>query len=188
MKLEQFIQTNRDAFEQGSPSAQVWERLAAQLPITNVPEQLVTNPFRAIHRGAGWARGVWAASVAVLLLAAGLWWVNDRYAVVRQPDLVAVSPGYAKEMAQYASLIDTKRFELQQLTTSNPALYGQFEQDLKHLDTSYQGLRHDLPDTPNQEVLIQAMIQNLQLQIDLLNEQLRVIQRIKQQRTPNEPV
>jgi hypothetical protein len=187
--LENFIRDNRDAFEQNGPSAGLWERIADQLPDESAPIQ-AAQPFRAVHRQPSWTRSywTWAASIALLLLAGSLWWVNDRYAPTTQSDVVAFSPTYAKEVAQYANLIDAKRTELQQLTESNPALYGEFAQDLERLETSYKGLKKELPNTPNQEVLIQAMIQNLQLQIDLLNEQLRVIQRIKQQTTTNEPV
>lgn len=193
MSLEKFIRDNRDAFEQDGPSAGLWERIADQLPDQSAPIQ-TAQPFRAVHRqpsryGGAWTRSywTWAASIALLLLAGSLWWINDRYAPTKQADVMAFSPTYAKEVAQYASLIETKRTELQQLTESNPDLYGEFAQDLDRLEASYKGLKKELPNTPNQEVLIQAMIQNLQLQIDLLNEQLRVIQRIKQQ-TSNEPV
>ncbi len=189
MSLENFIRDNRDAFEQNGPSVGLWERIADQLPDQPTSSK-TAEPFRAIHRQPSWtsSRWAWAASIALLLLAGSLWWINDRYAPTTQSDVVAFSPTYAKEVAQYASLIDNKRAELQQLTENNPALYGQFAQDLQRLESSYKGLKKELPNTPNQEVLIQAMIQNLQLQIDLLNEQLRVIQRIKQQTTTNEPV
>ena len=82
-------------------------------------------------------------------------------------------------------LIDDKRAELKQMTEDNPALYQEFATDLDRLEKSYKSLKADLPQNPNQEMLIQAMIQNLQLQINLLNEQLRVIQRIKQQTHEN---
>jgi len=198
MSLEKFIRDNRDAFEQDGPSAGLWERIADQLPDEPAPAKPV-EPFKTVHRqrtqygdttyGGTWTRSywTWAASIALLLLAGGLWWANDRYRPTAQPDVVAFSPTYAREVAQYASLIDAKRSELKQLTESNPDLYGEFAQDLNRLEASYKGLKKELPNTPNQEVLIQAMIQNLQLQIDLLNEQLRVIQRIKQQ-TNHEPV
>lgn len=195
--LENFIRDNRDAFEQNGPSAGLWERIADQLPSPTDTTQSA-QPFWAVHRqrtypnqryGRAWTRSywTWAASIALLLLAGGLWWVNDRYRPTQQADVVAFSPAYAREMTQYASLIDNKRSELQQLTEKNPDLYGEFAQDFDRLEASYKGLKKELPNTPNQEVLIQAMIQNLQLQIDLLNEQLRVIQRIKQQPT-NDPV
>lgn len=210
MNFDEFIHANRNAFEQDGPSAGLWERIADQLPDDETPNHGLTasnrdvpgtdvpstgstdprstpvngKPFGAVHRNTAWVRQApirWAAAVALLLLAGGFWWMNSRYGVTQQPEVLAVSPSYAKEVTHYASLIDDKRDELRQLTESNPALYNEFSGDLESLEASYQTLKADLPDTPNQEVLIQAMIQNLQLQIDLLNEQLRVIQRIKQQ-------
>lgn len=211
MNLEKFIQNNRGAFEQDGPPADFWLRIADQLPddsgnddaptadvpgppvppiglSNNVPKPRPEQPFRAVHRtrhesGAGRMQWRWAASVALLLLTGTVWWINSRYGVTKQPEIVAISPSYAKEVTHYASLIDDKQDELRQLTKANPDLYQQFSGDLKSLETSYESLKADLPQTPNQDVLIQAMIQNLQLQIDLLNEQLRVGKRIKQQAT-----
>jgi len=37
-----------------------------------------------------------------------------------------------------------------------------------------------LPSNPNREQLLEAMIQNLKLQTELLNQQLLIIQKIKQ--------
>ena len=90
------------------------------------------------------------------------------------------SPAW-REFVQYARLVDEKQAELKAMTVSNPALYQAFATDLDRLERSYQTLKADLPENPNQETLVQAMIQNLQLQINLLNEQLRVIQRMKAQ-------
>jgi hypothetical protein len=146
-----------------------------------------TGDSRLGSRQIGWPALDWrvAASIAVLLLAGAFIYMNQQYGVTHQPDVVAASPMYAKEVVQYTRLIDDKRAELKQMTEGNPALYQEFAIDLDRLEKSYQSLKADLPQNPNQEVLIQAMIQNLQLQINLLNEQLRVIQRIKQQTHEN---
>lgn len=197
MSLENFIREHRADFEQNAPTDAIWRRLA-----TRLPEQATSangasskndapappNPFLGVQRGGGMARRWWAVAASVALLLGVLWWVNARYDIAEQPEVVAISPTYAKEVAQYASMIDDKRDELKAMTTNNPALYQQFAKDLDRLELSYAGLKKDLPETPNQEILIQAMIQNLQLQIDLLNEQLRVIQRMKQQNTTHETV
>jgi hypothetical protein len=210
--LERFVRDNREDFDSHDPSPALWAKIADKLPAdtTNTADgqpgaleiaqpqpfmtattekDTVVRPLNG-HRlrgnnGSAWRGWAVAASVAVLLLAGGFWWLNHRYGVAEQPDVVAVSPAYAKEFVQYARLIDTKQNELRQMTKSNPALYKQFAADLDRLESSYQNLRAELPQNPNQEVLIQAMIQNLQLQINLLNEQLRVIQRMKQQTHEN---
>ena len=200
--LERFIRDNREDFDNKEPSDSLWKKIEAGLPTGDQPDQQSKplSPFQTIHRnntvsGNGQIGGPWlmrnwrvAASVAVLLLAGCFLYINRNYGVTRHPELVAVNPGYAKEVVLYTKLIDTKRTELRQMTEDNPALYQEFSGDLDRLEKSYKTLKADFPKNPNQEVLIQAMIQNLQLQIDLLNEQLRVIQRIKQQIHETNPV
>ena len=79
--------------------------------------------------------------------------MNQQYGVTHQPEVVAASPTYAKEVVQYTRLIDTKRAELKQMTEDNPALYQEFATDLDRLENSYQSLKSDLPQNPNQEML-----------------------------------
>ena len=209
--LERFVRDNREDFDNPEPSPDLWAKIADKLPAdtttttaadaqpgavayTPQPETEATAPrIGVIHplnghtvrgsNGGRWRGWAVAASVTLLLLAGGFWGLNHRYGVTEQPDVVAVSPAYANQFVQYARLIDTKQSELRQMTKSNPALYKQFAADLDRLESSYLNLRAELPENPNQEVLIRAMIQNLDLQISLLNEQLRVIQRMKQQQT-----
>lgn len=202
--LERFVRDNREAFDDKEPSAKLWQKIEAGLnesdPNKASPDKQTDRvlPFQQIHRNhsqsgsrqIGWPNLDWrvAASIAVFLLAVGFLYMNQQYGVTRQPEVVAASPTYAKEVVQYMRLIDTKRAELKQMTEGNPELYREFATDLDRLENSYRSLKADLPKNPNQEMLIHAMIQNLQLQINLLNEQLRVIQRIKQQTNESTPV
>ncbi len=195
--LERFVRDNREAFDDKEPPNNLWQKIELGLDKQQSQKE---SPFLQIHkdpslnggarlgsRQIGWPSLDWrvAASIAVLLLAGAFLYMNQQYGVTHQPDVVAASPMYAKEVVQYTRLIDDKRAELKQMTEDNPALYQEFATDLDRLEKSYTSLKADLPQNPNQEMLIQAMIQNLQLQINLLNEQLRVIQRIKQQTHEN---
>ena len=50
-------------------------------------------------------------------------------------------------------------------------------------------LKSDLPGNPNEELVLGAMIENLRIQIDLLNEQLTIIKKIKESKnTKNEKI
>ncbi len=208
--LERFVRDNREAFDDKEPSGNLWQKIDAGLdgpgldgPGLEMPQPDKEAPFLQVYknpslverskvegRQIGWPMLDWrvAASIAVLLLAGVFFYMNRQYGVTHQPEVVAASPMYAKEVVQYTRLIDDKRTELKQMTEGDPALYKEFATDLDRLEKSYLSLKADLPQNPNQEVLIQAMIQNLQLQINLLNEQLRVIQRIKQQTHETNPV
>jgi hypothetical protein len=83
-----------------------------------------------------------------------------------------------EEMNHYASLVELKHKQLKSIEKDEPLLYKQFAADVYKLDSVYNGLKKQLPKNPNREQLLEAMIQNLQLQMGLLNHQLQIIKQI----------
>jgi hypothetical protein len=83
-----------------------------------------------------------------------------------------------EEMVHYAKLIEIKQRELKTIQRDEPLLYKQFSGDLTKLDSVYHSLENQLPTNHNSEELLEAMIQNLQLQMGLLNQQLGIIKKI----------
>jgi len=94
---------------------------------------------------------------------------------IRQPE----DDSYNEEMYHYARLVAIKHKELKTLEKDEPLLYKQFSGDVQKLDKVYHSLEIQLPQNSNREQLIEAMISNLQLQIGLLNKQLKIIKQIK---------
>lgn len=191
--LERFVRDNRNSFDSDSPSPDVWQRIEKQLQEKrSAPVRRLKHKWLAI-----------AASVALVISVATVWLVmknpdtagntvavTDRAtspAATDQPaktdDIAAIDPEYARQVAQFAVLIDQKQDELKSLQKDNPGLYQKFSRDIERLDSTYNVLKHQLPVNPNKEELLQAMIYNLQLQIDLLNQQLDIIQKIKTSKT-----
>jgi hypothetical protein len=83
-----------------------------------------------------------------------------------------------EEMYHYAKLVEIKHKELKKIQRDEPLLYKQFAGDVNKLDSVYHSLQNQLPKNPNREQLLEAMIQNLQLQMRLLNHQLDIIKQI----------
>ncbi|HTI08399.1 MAG TPA: hypothetical protein VL832_07570, partial [Puia sp.] len=83
-----------------------------------------------------------------------------------------------EEMYHYARLVELKHKELKTIEKDEPLLYRQFAADVHALDSVYQSLQQQLPKNPNREQLLEAMLQNLQLQMGLLNHQLDIIKQI----------
>ncbi len=86
--------------------------------------------------------------------------------------------GYQEEMGHYAALLRIKHKELRTIEKDEPLLYEQFAGDIKKLDSVYHALEKQLPGNPNHEQLMEAMVQDLQLQMKLLNHQLDIIKQI----------
>jgi hypothetical protein len=83
-----------------------------------------------------------------------------------------------KEMVYYAKIVELKHDELRKIKKDEPLLYQQFSGDVYKLDSVYLNLKRQLPKNSNREQLLEAMIQNLQLQMELLNHQLNIIKQI----------
>ncbi|MEN9570540.1 MAG: hypothetical protein RL172_1771 [Bacteroidota bacterium] len=181
-RLEKYIKDNRDLFDEALPSTQVWDTIEKKI---NAPQ---TNPFTISHKAA------WLAAASVLLLLLLTVWFNksnhdlpttDTAADIvkdssAMPDIATVNPDALPEVNQFAQLIALKQQELKQLSHDQPALYQKFTSDIQRLDSTYTILKKHLQMAPNKELLLQAMVQNLQLQLEVLNQQLQVIQTIKQ--------
>jgi hypothetical protein len=196
--LEQFIRDNRDQFDTDEPGEQVWKKL----------EQELTDKDQTNHQQRSKGRNIllftifrWSAAAAILILAGiGIYsLLNNRpvrdHDLVQQPathdtpavnDLLKeINPGYAREVYQFTQLIEEKQQELKEIEKENPNLYKKFVADINKLDSSYIALKTELPDNPNREQLLEAMIENLRLQTEILNQQLSIINQIKASKSSN---
>lgn len=181
-KLEKFIKENRSAFDEAVPGAAIWDRVEASLPDRK------QTKLRALYR---WS----AAAAAVLLVGTGLYFFvfrqpqPDRYLATNPQHIdtaiVRLAPDEAPQMFHFTKMIDEKQEELKKLSKEQPELYHQFIKDVTQLDSSYKVLRDKLKISPNREMLVEAMIQNLQLQLNVLNQQLNIIKQIKEHKTTN---
>jgi septal ring factor EnvC (AmiA/AmiB activator) len=179
-KLKIFISDNRKAFDDEIPSNKMWENIEASL--TGKKERKTI--LRPLYQ---WSM----AAAAVLILATGAWFVffkkpaETQVVVKTEPDINILAPEYAGQMNQFAKMIDSKQHELKILAKEQPELYQQFTTAINQLDSSYNTLKNQLSATPNKEMLLEAMIQNLQLQLNVLNQQLSIIHQIKETKKYN---
>src|SRR5690606_14508504 len=115
-----------------------------------------------------------------------LFFLNAEYGIMKDPQMALTAPSYAREYTRYNTLIEEKRNDLYRLANENPEMYKDFSDELNQLEQNYKRLRNELTKTPNQDELINAMIQNLQWQIDILNQQLNIINRINENERQDE--
>lgn len=195
--LEQFIRDNRNQFDTEEPGEQVWEKLEEQLTDKNQANQKQTpkGPKIILFTILRWS----AAAAIIILAGIGIFsLLNNRPGsdVVQQPAktdtpaindpiLKEINPGYAKEVYHFTQLIELKQNELKEIEKENPNLYKKFVADIDKLDSSYNALKKELPANPNREQLLAAMIENLRLQTEILNQQLSIINQIKASKRNN---
>jgi hypothetical protein len=127
-----------------------------------------------------------AASIIVVMGVAFFLYVRNES---KKVDYASINPVYAKQQVQYASMVQTKRTELKQLTQNDPEIYQEFSKEIAKMDSTYKKLNSELATSPNQEAILQAMIRNLQMQTEVLNQQLNIIEHYNQMKKEekNEP-
>jgi len=176
-KLEDFVNRHREDFDSELPQRDIWKEIEKQ------PAAPVKKIFRLFTRTQV------AASILVLANAAILFFLvqrktSDNDSIRLQPattqSAASPEPLYEQQLDEISKVVTLKQARLKEIEKANPVLYKTFISALNQLNSSYQQLEKELINTPNKELLLEAMIQNLQLQQELLNQQLTIYQTIKQ--------
>lgn len=89
---------------------------------------------------------------------------------------------FAAKAKTYNEAIEERQRQLNRLAEKQPELVNQFASDLVALDSAYQVLQRQAQHTPASDVIIKAMIQNLQLQAELLSRQLQILNNYSDQK------
>ena len=189
-EFEKFIRKNRSDFDDASPSDKVWKGIEKKFPAKKEERRFT---LRDIYK--------WSAAAAIFFVALTsvyfLFIKKDSHEIptvkTGNPDnpsrfvnFNSIAIEYAAEFKEASQAVETRQKELRTAIANNPELYKKFQQDLNSLDSSYRILREQAAQSVNGDVLIKAMIQNLQLQSELLGRQLMIIHEFKTTKTPKD--
>jgi hypothetical protein len=189
--LEKFIRKNRGDFDDANPSNKVWKNIEQSLPVKKEAKHFT---IRDIYK--------WSAAAAIFFITlTSVYFLfikkpasNDQEKTStiksRTPEnssrfdnFNSVSIEFAAEFKEAAQAVEDRQKELRVAIANDTELYRKFQQDLNILDSSYRLLREQARHSVNGDVIIKAMIQNLQLQSELLSRQLMIIHEYKTTKT-----
>ena len=186
-ELKNFIDENRREFDDDLPSSSAWHQIERSIGANKPIKQF---SVRDIYK--------WTAAAAVFFITATCFYFlvirknNNDTAVVKTDksavnsnttDISRMAPEYAAEATKIYRSIESQQQQLKAIAKEQPELYSQFSEDLAALDSSYRVLKTHAVQTPNRELIIRAMLQNLQLQAELLGKQLRILNEFKNNKT-----
>ncbi|TSD64971.1 hypothetical protein FFF34_013830 [Inquilinus sp. KBS0705] len=174
-RLEDFISNNREQFDDLQPRADLWSNIEKELDAWE--EQQKPKKREAKTFSLGFVLKVAATIIVVMGIGFGVYIQSQK---TEEVDLADINPTYAKQQVHYASLIETKRTRLKLIAKFDPQLYREFSGEIAKMDANYKKLNIDLATSPNQERVLRAMIRNLQIQTEVLNQQLSVIEQFKE--------
>lgn len=156
MKLEDFIQQNRSAFEEEGPGPRVWAALEKELP--------VKRSGRVVRM---MARHWWKAAIIVALIAnAGL---LIKFLHTKQ-EVAYVIPEMEEVQLYYTSKIEQKLDELNKYPADQLGLDSTTREELKLRNDTYLLLEKELVNNPGNERIRAAMVRYYQMKLELLDK------------------
>jgi hypothetical protein len=200
--LEKFVQKHAGEFDSETPPASVWNAVEQRLPqrrqkmfskrdvfkwsaAAAIFFVLLTSAyFLWIKKAPATSPGVQPVVKAETLSTDNtLATIPQNTAVLRaetaEDNIQSTEPQYADEAAQMYRAIAVRQNRLIDATKNDPELYRQFSADLQVLDSTCTVLKKQLKYTPNRDIIIKAIMQNLRLQAELLGRQLSIINEFK---------
>ncbi|WP_422359891.1 hypothetical protein [Reichenbachiella sp.] len=171
-RLEDFIKSHRADFDDLEPREHTWAK---------IQNELQSNDQKKDYT---W---LWkAAAVVFLCISVGL--AVERTMSTDFEAVAEVNQSQKSRSAElrevegyYTQLISQKRSEIKSVIDKKGLTDVELLKDMEQLDSMYAKLKKDLKRNQNDERLINAMIQNLQLRVEILNKQLRILERISKQ-------
>jgi hypothetical protein len=158
-QLEDFIRRNKNAFDDKEPSDKNWKNIEASLAFAK-PASLWNSVT------------IWrAAAVVFMVLSAYLLFPkgtlkSGQTAESNLREFNDVEAFYVQQISEKVDLIDTFK--------KNEGLNG-YTQDFKQLEAMYMVLKEEMKTHPSQKVK-DALVLNLLVRIDLLNQQLHKLE------------
>jgi hypothetical protein len=160
-RFEKYVRENRSRFDDEVPSDELWSKIDQGLE----------------EQGGSTSYVFWkVAAVILLLISVGLFIEREvRNHIPAENTRISE----VEEVENYyTTLIAEKKQEL--LRMSDDSLAMQFLVELDYLDSSYQHLKSTFKQEVADERVVGAMIENLQLRIQILNRQLEILENVKQ--------
>ena len=169
--IEEYIKAHKRDFDLNSPSEGLWGRIEADME-----QSRIKKPLRLRF---------WLGIAASLILITAFIFTYTYHSRNTEVDIADLNPSYAKKEMKFASMIEEKKDSLMVFAKDNPELYNRFNNDLSQLGADYENLKKELQYSPNQKLVVKAMVRNLEIQLQIINQQLSIINEVDQYKKEN---
>ncbi len=159
--LEKFVQNHREQFDDDFHSKKVWNRISTEM-----------SPPSESKKHIWWK----VAAVFFLMSTLALMW-DKLQAPTSSLEASAHYEEFKLAEDYYVNLIAERRQQLEQLNGED--LTREFLQDLDQLDQLYEDLGDRFEGAGDDRKIIDAMINNLQLRLEILNRQIEILDRLR---------
>lgn len=180
--IDEVIRENKDFFEDAEPSKGHMERFNIKLELRFHKQAAKRSIVPYLLR---------AAVVTLLVTLSSLWtWDHFLRPSSSRMTLGQVSPQYKEVENYYIHQVNLMEGEIINVDLkNNPEQKKELVNEMKSMDSVYVSLQKELKANPNDERIINAMIEHYQTKLEVMNyivSQLKTIKNENQNRTENE--
>ncbi|MEM6263887.1 MAG: hypothetical protein AAGI38_15340 [Bacteroidota bacterium] len=177
-KLEKHIETHKSELDIYEPSPHIWQGIDQEL-----------RPVRPLYQ-----RISRIAAVIALLAGTtfGVYHVQQALSMSSDSPVATASheQHYPQELREieafYTSEIENRRAMLTDYRQSGIELDDSFDADLERLKVLYGELQQELVEGEDKEQIVKAMISNLRMQMEVLQQQLSILKQIQSMKSQHE--
>ncbi len=155
--LEKFIDGNREAFDAQMSPENLWQKIEEALPKSS--KLVFWNSV-----------SIWRAAAVILFGLSAYLLIAKNYSRPNKQEIAAVQ-GFNDLEIYYSSQISEKMDLVHRYQTQTGLTEDEITQNLKKLEAMYLVLKDELKTKPTQDVR-DALVLNLLVRIDLINQQL----------------
>ncbi|HEX7493201.1 MAG TPA: hypothetical protein VF346_03200 [Bacteroidales bacterium] len=182
--IEDIIRENKDLFEDAEPSTGHLERFSRKLEMKFQVKGSTRSIVPYLLR---------AAVVTLLITLSSLWtWDHFIRPGSTRMTLGQVSPQYKEVENYYVHQVNLMEGEIVNVDLkNNPEQKAILLKEMKSMDSTYVSLQKELKANPNDERIINAMIEHYQTKLDVMSyivSQLKTIRNDNQNKKENEKV
>ena len=164
-QLEKFVKDFREKFDENPEAEALWNRIENDL---------------SENKQFNWTL-LWKVAAVLMMICTAVLLI-DKYSSRIYEESDELYAEFNQAEAFYTTLIDQKRIEISSYGVED--LTSEFLSDIKELDMMYNELKATFKTKSSDEKLVDAMISNLQLRIEILNQQLMILKKLNE--TKNE--
>lgn len=170
--LEKIVNENRLVFDSFEPDEGHFERF----------EQKLSQLHKSKNKTFTLGFMLKAAVITLLIVLSGLWIYDNTFTTPSLKKGIAlreISPEYSEVEMYYTKLINQKYNEINDFSFIDSKQKKMLMYELNEMDSIYENLKKDITLNPNDDRVINAMIQHYQLKVEVMNQILRQLQQVK---------
>ena len=176
-RWKDFISNNKEAFDEYDAPENLWGQIADGL---DKKETTFSEPKVKRLKAYNFLK-----IASIFLITCGLFIGVYFYGKHKgYEDYSKINPELAELKDNFIQSINRKKDSLNHFIHHDPQLESEFLPPLVDMEKNYEELKKKLSESPDKERILKAMIMNLEVQSEILNQQLMIVSQFKTQ--PNE--